>query len=159
MPGTMTATPNQAAENRRRQLRRWIHDHFDGSQAQFILSTNDGKNQINQGELSGLLGKKSFGEKRARRLERQAKMPTFYLEEREGVRHPLVASEPQPGVSPTEAAAPWPFTRVTLKRLSALKKALGGHKGVEAMHDIDETLEVVVMKWERRVDATKSHAA
>ena len=63
MGGNMTPATNPAAENRRRQLRKWIDQHFGGSQTQFILSTNDGEKQINQGELSGLLGKKSFGEK------------------------------------------------------------------------------------------------
>lgn len=158
MGGNMTPATNPAAENRRRQLRKWIDQHFGGSQTQFILSTNDGEKQINQGELSGLLGKKSFGEKRARRLEVQAKMPSFYLEQTED-EHPFLVAEPEQGESRCVAGTAWPFTRVTLKRIHDLKKALGGHKGVEAMHDIDETIEVVVTKWERRIDATKRRAA
>jgi hypothetical protein len=157
MPGTMNTT-NHAAENRRIQLRKWIHDHFGGSQSLFISSTNDGEKQINQGELSGLLGKKSFGEKRARRLEQQAKMPTNYLEEVTKPPQSLI-SEPRPDEPRREYQTAWPFTRVSLERLVELKRALGGHRGVEAMHDIDETLEITVVKWERRATAKKRTAA
>jgi hypothetical protein len=149
---------NPAAENRRKQLRKWIKDHCGGSQAAFISSTNDGEKQINQGELSGLLGKKSFGEKRARRLEQQAKMPTNYLEKVSQPEPPMIA-EPQGLEQRRDHPVAWPFTRVSLSRLLELKRALGGHKGVEAMCDIDETLEITVMKWERRVAATKSRTA
>ena len=60
---------------RRDNLRSWIDKHCDSSQAKFIDQTD-----INQGELSGLLRDKSFGEKKARSLEEKAKMPTFWLD-------------------------------------------------------------------------------
>jgi len=59
---------------RRSRLREWIDSRFSGSQSAFVASTG-----INQGELSGLLKTKSFGEKRAASLERAAKMPAGYL--------------------------------------------------------------------------------
>ena len=156
----MSSTPkNPAAENRRKRLREWIDTHFGGSQALFISSTNDGEKQMNQGELSGLLAIKSFGERRARSLEAQAKMPPGYLDE-----------TPEPNFQKVEEPATvrgaaksqptgWPFSRVTLRRVMDLKKALGAHRGVEAMNDLDETLELAVQKWERRVDRKKSAAA
>lgn len=61
---------------RRKRLKQWIDDHFNGVQQEFIAATG-----INQGELSGLLRTKSFGEKRARRLEEQANMPMGYLDQ------------------------------------------------------------------------------
>lgn len=59
---------------RRRRLREWIDAHHGGSQAAFVLATT-----INQGELSGLLRDKSFGEKKAAAIEASANMPTGYL--------------------------------------------------------------------------------
>lgn len=158
MHASMSIPVNPAAENRRRQLRRWIDKHFGGSQSEFIASTNDGEKQINQGELSGLLKNKAFGEKRARRLEAQAHMPPFYLEQDNDNPFEHKATE-QADVHATKARPTgWPFTRVTLRRLLELKQALGPHKGVEALHDIDETLELAVQKWERRATVKKSAA-
>lgn len=62
-------------ENRRVNLRKWIDKHHNGVQASFMEKT-----EINQGELSGLLSKKSFGEKKARSLEEVAGMPFLYLD-------------------------------------------------------------------------------
>lgn len=59
---------------RRERLRWWIDNRCDGSQANFIALT-----RINQGELSGLLRSKSFGEKRAASLEVAAGMPSGFL--------------------------------------------------------------------------------
>lgn len=59
---------------RRARLRTWIDDQFGGVQAKFVEASG-----INQGELSFLLKDKSFGEKRADRLEEQAGMPVGYL--------------------------------------------------------------------------------
>lgn len=60
---------------RRRKLREWIDTHHAGVQASFVAKT-----EINQGELSGLLKNKSFGEKRARAIEKLAGMPPGYLD-------------------------------------------------------------------------------
>lgn len=61
---------------RRRNLKAWIDTHFRGVQAAFVEHTG-----INQGELSGLLKAKSFGEKKARALEKQAGIPFGWLDE------------------------------------------------------------------------------
>lgn len=65
-------SPTVAA--RRERLQRWIAEHHGGSQASFAAATG-----INQGELSGLLKRKSFGEKRASSLQAAAGMPEGYL--------------------------------------------------------------------------------
>lgn len=74
-------------QNRRDRLRAWIDKHCNGSQAQFVTVTG-----INQGELSGLLRKKSFGEKKARSLELAAGMPLGWLD--------IFASTPEVEVPP-----------------------------------------------------------
>jgi len=66
--------------NRRAKLRLWIDNYFDGSQSQFIADCAEHGHDINQGELSGLLKKKSFGEKKARSLEVIARMPPRHLD-------------------------------------------------------------------------------
>ncbi|MDR3445961.1 hypothetical protein [Dyella sp.] len=66
---------NPVVAYRRRRLKEWIDSRFGGVQSEFIASAG-----VNQGELSGLLRTKSFGEKRARRLEEQAGMPVGYLD-------------------------------------------------------------------------------
>lgn len=63
------------ADIRRANLKKWIDEKHEGKQASFIALTG-----INQGELSGLLNKKSFGEKKARSLEKQAGMPELWLD-------------------------------------------------------------------------------
>lgn len=75
-------------ELRREKLRKWIDEHCEGSQAKFVEMTG-----INQGELSGLLKNKSFGEKKARNLEQQANMPAFYLDTYVIEGEPLAASD------------------------------------------------------------------
>lgn len=65
---------NPTVAIRRKRLREWIDDKHGGSQAAFVLAT-----RINQGELSGLLKDKSFGEKKAASIEADAGMPAGYL--------------------------------------------------------------------------------
>lgn len=66
---------------RRRNLKRWIDQHFNGNQASFLAGIAERTGEkANQGELSGLLGTKSFGEKKARKLEIQASMPFMHLD-------------------------------------------------------------------------------
>lgn len=62
-------------ENRRAQLRKWIATHFKNTAA-FVA-----KHNLNQGEISGLLNKKSFGSRKARLLEEATGMPERYLEQ------------------------------------------------------------------------------
>ena len=60
---------------RRRNLRQWIDERYGGQQCRFVEAT-----AINQGELSALLKNKSFGEKKARKLEATAAMPAMWLD-------------------------------------------------------------------------------
>ena len=60
---------------RRQRLQQIIDEMFGGSQAKFIEKT-----EINQGELSGLLKQKSFGEKKARKIEQQIGLAAGYLD-------------------------------------------------------------------------------
>lgn len=56
------------ADHRRLRLAELIRLHFEDKQANFVAATEQ-----NQGEISGILGgKKSFGEKKARKLEERA---------------------------------------------------------------------------------------
>jgi len=67
-------TDSPAVARRRQRLQQWIDERFHGKQVDFVRATG-----INQGELSGLLKEKSFGEKRATAIERAAGMPGGYL--------------------------------------------------------------------------------
>ncbi|WP_416190730.1 bifunctional 3,4-dihydroxy-2-butanone-4-phosphate synthase/GTP cyclohydrolase II [Neisseria sp. CCUG12390] len=62
-------------ELRRHNLRQWINRQYGGQQARLVAATG-----INQGELSALLKNKSFGEKKARKIERDAAMPEMWLD-------------------------------------------------------------------------------
>ena len=72
----MDVISRKVVENRRFWLKKWIDANYEGSQAAFIEATG-----INQGELSGLLRTKSFGEKKARALEKQSGMPVSWLDQ------------------------------------------------------------------------------
>jgi phage repressor protein C with HTH and peptisase S24 domain len=73
-------------DHRRKRLQLWIDQNYNGSQADYIVDTPGVDEEtgepkfINQGELSGLLKKKSFGEKKARALEVQSRMPPMWLD-------------------------------------------------------------------------------
>jgi phage repressor protein C with HTH and peptisase S24 domain len=62
-------------KNRRLRLRQWIDENLDGVPARLVELID-----INQGELSGLLRSKSFGEKKARSIEIKAGMPSGWLD-------------------------------------------------------------------------------
>jgi len=121
---------------RRLRLKQWIDDRFRGSQAAFLSDARARGYEINQGELSALLGSKSFGENKASNLETQAGMPAGYLVS------PLssgAATNPQ--VSETAfaelrlivalmAQALAASTPIAGRELAAtIRKELGAHKG------------------------------
>lgn len=151
---TSTTPDSPATARRRSQLKRWIDELHDGNQANFIASTNDGNTQVNQGELSGLLKKKSFGEKRARRLEIQAGMPTGYLDADVAPGQPtLFASEPAAtynggNVVHARASVIWPFHLVTYERLVAVRRAIGPRAAGELMRELDRYFDYVVSNAE-----------
>jgi hypothetical protein len=172
MHSQMLLPDDPAVTNRRARLREWIDTRFGGSMTLFIASTNNGERQMNQGELSALLRNKTFGERRARSLEAMAHMPPRYLDTPaqagpSAQLAPAVAEEQKGGYTqskrntPEHTAAPmgWPFSRVSLARIVALKKQLGPRTGTIAMDDIDELLDLVVSKWERRAASSAKSAA
>ncbi len=59
---------------RRARLAQLIRDHYE-SQADFVFRTG-----INQGEVSSLLKNKSFGEKKARKIEVDSGLPNMWLD-------------------------------------------------------------------------------
>jgi hypothetical protein len=75
----MNEEDKDVANKRRVLLRRWLDENFSGSQADFLADAARRGHKINQGEFSGLLARKSFGEKKARNIEIQAGMPRGYL--------------------------------------------------------------------------------
>lgn len=60
---------------RRSRLAELISQKYEGSQAKFIEQTGE-----NQGEISALLRTKSFGEKKARKLEQKCNLPAGWLD-------------------------------------------------------------------------------
>lgn len=69
-------TPLIPSDHRSDRLNQWIAEHFEGVQAKFVAQF-----ELNQGEISQLLLKKrTFGERRARKLETQAGIPQNWLD-------------------------------------------------------------------------------
>ena len=73
---------------RRHNLRQWITQHHNGQQTKFAQAI-----AINQGELSALLKNKSFGEKKARKIEQAANMPDMWLDQDHQDRHAPTTSQ------------------------------------------------------------------
>jgi hypothetical protein len=95
---------------RRRKLREWIEKKFNKSQVQFIDDCAKRGHLINQGELSGLLKSKSFGEKKARKLETMAQMPVNYLNQ---VLPQHLADQHQARDNNMADSYLWPFKDIT----------------------------------------------
>jgi hypothetical protein len=81
---------------RRARLAQLIRERYDGSQARFVDETGE-----NQGEVSGLLRTKSFGERKARKLEAKSNVPPGWLdiEDEEVARKALGAGQESAGLS------------------------------------------------------------
>lgn len=60
---------------RRARLAQLIEEKYEGSQAKYVDETGE-----NQGETSALLRSKSFGERKARKIEAKANLPTGWLD-------------------------------------------------------------------------------
>jgi hypothetical protein len=60
---------------RRARLAQLIQEKYEGSQAKFVDETGE-----NQGEVSGLLRTKAFGEKKARKLEEKCGLPRGWFD-------------------------------------------------------------------------------
>lgn len=61
---------------RRMRLAELIKENYRGSQSRFVDETGE-----NQGEVSALLKNKSFGEKKARKLEEKCGLPAGWLDQ------------------------------------------------------------------------------
>lgn len=64
-----------AQDTRRARLAKLINEKFAGSQTRFIEVTGE-----SQSEVSGLLRSKSFGERKARKIEQRAGLPPGWLD-------------------------------------------------------------------------------
>jgi hypothetical protein len=92
-----------------------------------------------------LLRKKAFGERRARSLEQLANMPRGYLDWAED------APVPKQGAPASDAGeTAWPFTLISYQRAMNLQSRLGPVLAREAIQDIDEQIDLILAKWERR---------
>lgn len=100
------------AELRRHNLRLWIKRLHNGKQANFAAETG-----INPGELSALLNRKTFGERKARNIEQSAGMPHMWLDEMHDL---LPESSPQ---SPLEKQANPSMNIATIPEILADIKA------------------------------------
>jgi 3,4-dihydroxy 2-butanone 4-phosphate synthase/GTP cyclohydrolase II len=81
-------------ELRRHNLRSWISRLHGGQQSRFAAETG-----INQGELSALLKNKTFGERKARKIEQSAGMPLLWLDTDHGDFHATA-----PSATPSQAS-------------------------------------------------------
>ncbi|PHM20955.1 MAG: hypothetical protein CK604_00660 [Curvibacter sp. PD_MW3] len=95
-------------DTRRTKLRSWISTHCQGLQSEFLVSCARNGYELSQSELSGLLRQKSFGEKKARAIEKGAGMPINYLDTPE-VAGPLTLELREPSPAPYLA---WPFKKI-----------------------------------------------
>lgn len=101
---------------RRERLRLWIATHHDGSQVAFIAHCAERGHELNQGELSGLLKEKSFGEKKARKLELIANMPIGHLDGMTGVTKYSTHEEATTGKTLAVNSEAIPFPKPKLDR-------------------------------------------
>lgn len=94
---------------RRARLAQLIRERYDGSQARFVDETGE-----NQSEVSGLLRVKSFGERKARKLEAKCQVPVGWLDiEDEDAAHKALHPDAEPAPPSTLRPLPRPeFTVV-----------------------------------------------
>lgn len=115
---------SDVVKNRRDNLRTWISTRYGASQTRFIEACAERGIDVNQGELSGLLKTKSFGEKKARKLEKDCGMPPMYLDGVHGsataAQEPSAATYTLPQVQYDE----WTAAAITImKSLDTIQKA------------------------------------
>ena len=108
-----THAPDAITDTRRVKLRNWIDLHCNGTQSEFLTSCARNGYELSQSELSGLLRKKSFGEKKARAIEIGAGMPLRYLDTPNGYTTTPPVSAPPAVREPTPASRwMWPFKKI-----------------------------------------------
>lgn len=115
---------SDVVNTRRDNLRTWISTRYGASQTRFIEACAERGIDVNQGELSGLLKTKSFGEKKARKLERDCGMPHMYLD---GIHNGTSAAQEPPAAPytlPQVQHDEWTAAAVTImKSLDTIQKA------------------------------------
>lgn len=93
---------------RRNNLERFIQEKYKGKQMGFVDDTG-----VNQGELSGLINKKrAFGERKARKLEKLANLPTGWLDQDRSIGQAVVAVD---GSSPPPNAIRIRHVKITVQ--------------------------------------------
>lgn len=167
-------TDSSIVAARREALRHWIDAHYNGKQSEFVRATG-----INQGELSGLLRRKSFREEKAINIEVKAGMPDGYLQRptvpgsalKGMIRNTLAVAEPPPryetGVSPVHThgrhqagvrAGPTPTPESLAAEVDSLREVVG-ILILSLVHNAPDAIErlVAVLRSESRVLPTDDH--
>jgi 3,4-dihydroxy 2-butanone 4-phosphate synthase/GTP cyclohydrolase II len=132
----------QIQDIRRQRLRQLIQERYDDSQARFIDETGE-----NQGEISGLLRTKSFGEKKARNLERKAGLPAGWLD---------TPQEPTDTASDEHVAAPAAQTQVAQIAAPHLVPLAHIEKGKAALVYVDMTELELLTNYRQATDVGRS---
>jgi len=130
--------------NRTKKLRAWIDANCRGAQVDFISQCSNRAYEISQGELSGLLKAKSFGEKKARAIERGAGMPLGYLDAPvDGAKTYTLTVWPFKAIKESEYQLLDPQQRADIEkyvRLQIASQAAAGAAKKNQVQDIPETL-------------------
>lgn len=107
-----THQPDPTTDIRRAKLRTWIDLHCHGIQSEFLTSCARNGYELSQSELSGLLRQKSFGEKKARAIERGAGMPSRHLDTPDGYTSAQPTAQPEVEESTPSSRWMWPFKKI-----------------------------------------------
>jgi SOS-response transcriptional repressor LexA len=132
-------TDRPEVARRRKNLAFIIDRYYGGSQALFVSQTG-----INQGELSALLKNKSFGEKKARKLENDVGIPLGLLDQKDLEAFPL----------------PGPITKEMLANAPEFSKLFDSEKLSFTLHSsepgiepteyaIDNVRKIPIISWVR----------
>lgn len=122
-------------EIRRLRLAQLIAERYRGSQAAFIAETGE-----NQGEVSALLKTKSFGERKARKIEVKCDLPAGWLDVDAG-------SEGTPLVRLVETRSLPDKTKEFAKEVAALITMYG---------QATETSRVAILRFAKNAEKTTS---
>lgn len=107
-----THQPDPTTDTRRAKLRIWINLHCNGTQSEFLTSCANNGYELSQSELSGLLRQKSFGEKKARAIEKGAGMPLRYLDTPDGYAATQPSAPPEVREPSPSGRWTWPFKKI-----------------------------------------------
>lgn len=148
----MSSEDRPAVATRRARLQAWIDRFHKGVQKDFIAA-----HKLNQGEISGLLRRKSFGEKKAEKLEQDVGMPEGFLSD-EAIPFPGAPAGEEPLArtvedayhAESEAGVTGSATPPGYVRFQLLDGAAGMGDGVENQDYPEVIREVDIASWEVR---------